>query len=355
MLDFIYPLVLIIGFTTLAVVYLYNYLLKKVLHVMINLFNIEINSKENLQEYIDEISLYLREIGIIDIIYDLSYSQTLLQNKIDEKKYILVKQKIKDDLIRGEICLHVKTDRGERKIINRLILHIVSMQIVRFIHYKIRTINESFEQMAKLQTYMIHDMKNILQFFQAMQYNVANINDDVSRDRFIEFLQNSTEPINHKVNKILSLLKIKSYVKTLYTQNTISIATVFNEYIKLYKLTCKVQGDAQTKIAKEHIETIADNILRNIADKMFYEKDITCNIIISHRDKTLSIIIKDSGEAFKKVSQISEPFFTTKEQGIGIGLYQVKSIIILLQGKINFENQDNHPRISIKLPHYKKV
>ncbi len=350
MFEYIYPLLLIIGFTTLAVVYIYNFLLKKVLHVMIKLFSIDVDFKEHLDVYIDEISLYLREIGILDITYTLHYSQKQIRTPKRKTEAVLIKQIIKDDLISGEILLHVRTDRGERKIINRLVLHIVTTQIIRFIHYKIRTLNESFEQMAKLQTYMLHDMKNILQFFQAMQYNVENLQDSDERDRFIDFLQNSTQPISYKVNKILALLKVKSHSHAIYTEKRSSIASIFHEYVKVYNLKCTIQGDILTNISKEHIRTIADNLLSNIADKMYQERELTCKVIISPSDRYINIIIKDSGSEFIKLSQISEPFYTTKEQGIGIGLYQVKSIVNQLNGTITFKNQNTHPYINIKLP-----
>ncbi len=66
-------------------------------------------------------------------------------------------------------------------------------------------------------------------------------------------------------------------------------------------------------------------------------------------------IIDDAGEIDEKIiSSIFEPYFTTKENGTGIGLYMAKVIIEdKMRGTINVKNKDNHVIFTIKMPHNK--
>uniref|UniRef100_UPI004048D871 sensor histidine kinase n=1 Tax=Aliarcobacter sp. TaxID=2321116 RepID=UPI004048D871 len=66
-------------------------------------------------------------------------------------------------------------------------------------------------------------------------------------------------------------------------------------------------------------------------------------------------IIDDGGEIDEKIiNSIFEPYFTTKEDGTGIGLYMAKVIIEdKMRGTINVRNDSNCVVFTIKLPHKK--
>ncbi len=349
MLEFLYPIMIIIGVTSLGVIFYFSVHLKRILKTLTILLKIQTNSNENIKEYINSIALQLREIGVNDILYKLSYSySTIIHENTDAK--ILVKDKVEESMVKGYIALHVNINKGEQKILNKLILRIVTMQIINQIYSKINTANESFKNIAKLQTYMVHDLKNILQFFGAMQYNLQNLKNDEQKSRFVDYLQNSTEPINRKVNSILSLLKSHSSLTKESDAEVTSLSLVFKEYSEFYGLKCTVEGDAELFAPRSYIETIADNILGNIYDKAILDASITCRIKITKDDDKIYIEISDSGEEFKNPNDVCEPFCTTKDEGIGIGMYQVAGAIKLLNGTIICENVSKHPQIVITIP-----
>ena len=305
----------------------------------------------NIEDFIDEIKLILKDIGVIDIIYTLLYSDKEISNEANMKeKGYLVDKKIDDYLVQGNIVLKMKNNRGEKKLINKIILNILVIQILNYIHSKIRIINENFIQIAKMQTYMTHDLKNVLQFFQTMQYNVKHIKNNKEKDEFIDFLQNSTEPINIRVNKILTLLKTNSLMTPNKNSiNKISISALFKEYGKRYNLNIKIEGDERIDIHTSYMQTIINNILENIADKQINEGKLLCKVMIKKYTDNISITITDNGTPFKDIRRITEPFYTTKSEGTGIGFYQVNSLIRLINGTIKFKNIDNKPYTYIVL------
>ena len=66
-------------------------------------------------------------------------------------------------------------------------------------------------------------------------------------------------------------------------------------------------------------------------------------------------IIDDGGKIDDKIiNSIFEPYFTTKEEGTGIGLYMAKVIIEdKMRGTITAKNDENNVIFTIKLPHKK--
>ena len=103
------------------------------------------------------------------------------------------------------------------------------------------------------------------------------------------------------------------------------------------------------------------NLINNAKNKII-EKDIDfrkkAKIDINiKRTSNFNIIeiIDDGGKIDDKIiNSIFEPYFTTKEEGTGIGLYMAKVIIEdKMRGTITAKNDENNVIFTIKLPHKK--
>ena len=103
------------------------------------------------------------------------------------------------------------------------------------------------------------------------------------------------------------------------------------------------------------------NIINNAKNKIV-EKNLPLNKkgkIDINIDKCTNYntieIIDDAGEIDEKIiNSIFEPYFTTKEDGMGLGLYMAKIIIEdKMRGIINVRNDENRVIFTIKLPHKK--
>jgi signal transduction histidine kinase len=71
------------------------------------------------------------------------------------------------------------------------------------------------------------------------------------------------------------------------------------------------------------------------------------------RDDALLIAITDTGKGMtdEQVKNVFEPFYTTKAQGMGLGMPYAKKIIEQHQGAIRVESREGHgTRIEIELP-----
>lgn len=103
------------------------------------------------------------------------------------------------------------------------------------------------------------------------------------------------------------------------------------------------------------------NLINNAKNKII-EKNLDSNrkgkidINIERSENFNTIEIIDDGGAIddKIINSIFEPYFTTKEDGTGIGLYMAKVIIEdKMRGSITVKNNANDVIFTIKLPHKK--
>ena len=344
-------LAIIIGITSLLVNLYYKHLLANILTVLSKLLKLQNERDGEIETYIQNITKNLQDIGVTHISYDIVYlGKRIYRPKKDTNTQTVLKKDIYYKNIDGYIIMEVSHNKGEYKLINRLILFVVTLQIVNAIHTEIEKINESFTHMAKLQTYMMHDLKNILQFFQAMQYNVEGIRTQEQKEKFITFLQNSTQPINKKVTRILSLLQIRSNFQHHTEVKEIHLNTLIKEYVEQYHLQCDIDADVTIICNEESLRTIIENILSNIHYKSADDPSLRCNVKVIEEQNSIIIRIQDSGSKFANPQSVTHPFYTTKEEGLGIGMYQAQTLTEFLGGSLNCQNEDEKPTIVIRLP-----
>ena len=95
-----------------------------------------------------------------------------------------------------------------------------------------------------------------------------------------------------------------------------------------------------------------DSIHQKIKNNVDFKGKI--NIEIKVDNDYIYVIIEDNGVGFDKVnkSKMLTPYFTTKQNGTGLGLAVVSKIISDHNSTILFESIKNGARVEITLPKY---
>lgn len=93
------------------------------------------------------------------------------------------------------------------------------------------------------------------------------------------------------------------------------------------------------------------NILNNARDAMrtSSSKQITISLL---KKEEVELLISDTGQGVEEVSNVFEPFYTTKASGVGLGLSMAKKIVILHEGSLEIENNKDSSGVTviIRLP-----
>ncbi len=105
---------------------------------------------------------------------------------------------------------------------------------------------------------------------------------------------------------------------------------------------------------ENQIKQVFINILKNAVESMPRGGDITieCSITQEQNEVYIKFIDQGIGISEDRLKKIGEPFYTTKEQGTGLGLMLSYKIIESHNGKLNIHSELNKgTRIDIVLPH----
>lgn len=92
----------------------------------------------------------------------------------------------------------------------------------------------------------------------------------------------------------------------------------------------------------DRLKQVLLNLLLNAAEAMSYKGELT--IRSAEQSGWLVIAIEDAGPGFSKeaLARATEPFFTTKKTGSGLGLAVCTSLVNKMGGRIELSNREEH-------------
>jgi signal transduction histidine kinase len=170
------------------------------------------------------------------------------------------------------------------------------------------------------------------------------------------------ETINHLISRVEQIVGFARPANlTLHSGN---LKPIINDILELLRpqltankveVRLSMNESAYAMIDEASIRGALMNLILNAIESM--PKGGTLTITIDQTDETLRIEIADTGSgiAEDEAKKIFEPFYTTKEQGLGLGMPYSKKIIDQHGGTMSLQSQPGEgTTISITLPAGKK-
>ncbi len=159
----------------------------------------------------------------------------------------------------------------------------------------------------------------------------------------IEFMSNTVDDFKNffKPNKEKENFLIKKAIEDTYS--------IISSDLRQKSIDFSIEGEDFNLFGyKNELKQVFLNILNNSKDAIFQNNTKEKFIKISLEKN--KILIADSGGGIPQnvIENIFNPYFTTKKEGSGIGLYMSKSIVENMNGEISVENKNNGAEFKIE-------
>jgi putative PEP-CTERM system histidine kinase len=199
---------------------------------------------------------------------------------------------------------------------------------------------EAFQAMS---AFFVHDLKNVASKLSLTMQNLPIHFDNP------EFRADALKSFSQSLNKInsmctrLSALSQKLELKKLKTDLNQIISTVVAEMDTTTgaEIVFEPGSSLQVNVDTEHFQKVIVNLILNAKEAT--DGGGTIRVRTLGRDKWIECTVTDNGcgisQEFIKTS-LFRPFQTTKNRGMGIGLYHSKAIIEAHDGKIEVESKE---------------
>jgi signal transduction histidine kinase len=199
-----------------------------------------------------------------------------------------------------------------------------------------------------------------------LSYIIMNLKAAYEKDKLDKYyLEKKTEEANDQINFMSHTIEdFKNFFKVSKQKEKFSLVSSINESFSLLKesfkaLDIKFQFNYKNDITiysyKGELSQVIFNLLNNAKDELIRKQINLPKILVEliKKDKNIIIKISDNAGGINEniVKKIFEPYFTTKDKGLGIGLYMSKIIIEKnIHGRLEVKNTEEGAEFSIHLP-----
>jgi signal transduction histidine kinase len=349
-IELIYPLFIFTGVLIILILWYLRGLSNRAIKTILGL--IELNSKLDcdLRSFLPEANDLLKSIKIDDFYYRIQYLGIPMV-----KERSSFKKSLEKNVANPEYSIHIgivpRISKGEWHYIYRIVVEILFMVVEMDILIRTEVINEAFHKFSRLQTFILHDAKNLAQFIRSLSYNVRHLETRERRDQFLEYLEESLPAASRRADKITNLLEMKAEEQgDPGAPRQVHIKPLLEELARYYKLDYTIRGDGSWLGEEHRLTAIFDTLLKNVHDKSLQSADVHCHLEISREDQHLRVVIADTGQPIADPLRVFQPFYSTKPGGLGIGLYQVKHLVDSVGGQITCRNTGQGVEFQILIP-----
>lgn len=224
-----------------------------------------------------------------------------------------------------------------------------------------KKLSDEFKRMDKLKSLGIivagfaHEIRNPLTSIKALTDLIpTKIDDQRFRQDFMEIIPNQINRLDNLITDLLDYTRPrKPNMKRVRIREVIdNITALFQRNINDKEMDYRVDisGDIEVFADKQQIMQVFINLILNSLEATPAGGNI--NIYTQKLEDYVEIIIEDSGKGIPKdiLNKIMDPFFTTKKEGTGLGLFICYQIIEKNNGFISIDSEMNKgTKVTVKL------
>lgn len=219
--------------------------------------------------------------------------------------------------------------------------------------------NERLTEVGELAAGIAHEIKNPLgNIVAATQFCLSKQQLNEKTKNYLEIILRNAENANKIVKQLLSFAKPRELSFKLE-----NITRPINRVCTLVKTKCVKQKVSVIKkwprsipsilLDSDLLEQTFLNLILNALDAMPNGGRLTITALVDIQKNEIVVNFVDTGEGIspENLDKVIDPFFTTKETGIGLGLSFVRHAIDCHKGKMSIKSKvDQGTKVIIRLP-----
>ncbi len=211
---------------------------------------------------------------------------------------------------------------------------------------------------GEMSTILTHELRNPLAVIRSSaQHLNSGSRDPAIMDEMLSFIIEEVDSLNLTINSLLGFARHRPpEILPIDLQTTLPALLdkwqLSEEHVQTIRITCTIPEHLPTLHADmSQLGQILLNLIRNSEEAMGETGQIT--LLLQEKKDLLQITVQDTGPGIpqKQLQHVFDNFYSTKKQGLGLGLPACRQLIVAHGGDIDIRNRDTKgTEIIILLP-----
>ncbi len=216
--------------------------------------------------------------------------------------------------------------------------------------------SEEIKNFNRLSTFVLHDLKNATSMLSMLIQNAdANLDNPEFRVDMFRTMSGVVERIQKLIRRLSTPLEqdaLEFQPTDLQELIRHAVKTTGVDELPNIQFQAELEDGPPVSVAPLEIQRVLHNLLINAVESIRGKGEI--QLKLNRCGTNVCITVKDTGCGMSQEyidNDLFKPFRTSKEKGLGIGLYQCRTIVEAHQGRIEVEStQGGGSQFSVLLP-----
>ncbi len=340
-----------IGMALLFAVYYFRSQSKKLSRALSDLYRLNQSVQQDALNFFEQSWPILEQLGCLSMEADIQWfgeNKQLLFGVPSNKGRRYVFNVAQDDMV---FSLRVVLNRkaSEPESLSFLVLKTFISILEQNLILKRSEILASQKRLERYQLFVQHEIKNIAQFIQLLCEQVKHIEKKEDKLKLVDRLKTTLPPMAERAKK--TVLHMKRPAEQVYECSELQVHALLKEVLGMYGLTALILGKATVCLPRELFIEALKNVLGNFRDHCSIKQDITIHIeLIKETTVSIKISAQKVQQTTMEPERLFEPFWTTSDSGMGLGLFLARELLKQMKGQIEFEQQSKYFGFRLLLP-----
>jgi len=322
----LYPYLILIGFSIIIAT---GWLLRQArmrARITNELVTLNEQLEFDLPDFLRQCWKPLSKAGFRGVTWRLDWFGSSLSRTEGKTGEVTIERSLSVDDINLVVQLHDGKRRFEQRYFSTILSESFFLLLYTDMWVKLGTVQGAFAQTAKLNVFLQHDMKNIVQLVSLAADQLQHTPAD-KEQKLLDSLRKVIPTLQERSERFLNTLSSSPPNEAFAA---VDLCEAFLKSAEIHNLKINITGSGNVLINEQSLASICDNIFGNYIDqaRRHPNQQPEIKVTITTAEDHLEAVITDiHGKPCRWPERLFEPFWSEKGDGLGIGLYHARQLI----------------------------